>query len=177
LTEIEHLDRGPGATLIIDSYGGLSLHEQSHGESFLALMTHCFGGHGLYLLDESEAALSPQRQLIVLVRMNDLVKASSQFIIATHSPILLAYPEATIYGFGPGGIREMAYEETEHYQVMRNFLQNPRRMMEVLFAELCGFQSACNVVSARARSERSNSDFSSSGLPKRWIVRLDSLTR
>jgi predicted ATPase len=120
LTEIEHLDPGPRATIIIDSYGGLWLHEQSNGESFLTLMTHRFGSHGLYLLDEPEAALSHQRQLAVLWRMNDLVKASSQFIIATHSPILLAYPEATIYGFGPGGIREMAYEETEHYQVMSN---------------------------------------------------------
>jgi predicted ATPase len=134
-TEIEHLDQGPGGTPVIASYGGLSLHEQSHGESFLALMTHRFGGHGLYLLDEPEAALSPQRQLALLVRLNDLVKTSSQFIVATHSPILLAYPEATIYGFGPGGIKEMAYEETEHYQVTRNFLQNPRRMMEILFED------------------------------------------
>jgi len=79
-TEIERLDSEPGGPPIIDSYGGRSLHEQSHGESFLALLNERFGGHGLYLLDEPEAALSPQRQLAVLVRSHDLVKDNSQFI-------------------------------------------------------------------------------------------------
>jgi predicted ATPase len=135
-TEIENLDREPSpAPPIIASYGGRSLHEQSHGESFLALMIHRFGGRGLYLLDEPEAALSPQRQLAVLSRIHDLVKDDSQFIIATHSPILMAYPEATIYAFGPKGIVRTSYEDTEHYQVTRDFLLNPKRMMNVLFED------------------------------------------
>ena len=133
-TEIEALDREPApGPPIIDSYGGLSLHEQSHGESFLALMTHRFGGRGLYILDEPEAALSPQRQLAVLARIHDLVMDDSQFIIATHSPILMAYPEATIYACGPDGVTQTIYEETEHYRVTRDFLADPRRMMNVLF--------------------------------------------
>ena len=135
-TEIENLDREPSpAPPIIASYGGRSLHEQSHGESFLALMIHRFGGRGLYLLDEPEAALSPQRQLAVLSRIHDLVKDDSQFIIATHSPILMAYPEATIYAFGPQGMVRTTYEDTEHYQVTRDFLLNPKRMMNVLFED------------------------------------------
>jgi predicted ATPase len=135
-TEIENLDREPSpAPPIIASYGGRSLHEQSHGESFLALMIHRFGGRGLYLLDEPEAALSPQRQLAVLARIHDLVKDDSQFIIATHSPILMAYPEAIIYAFGPKGIARTTYEDTEHYQVTRDFLLNPKRMMNVLFED------------------------------------------
>jgi predicted ATPase len=132
-TEIEKMDEAPAfSPPIIDSYGGRSLHEQSHGESFLALMTHRFGGQGLYLLDEPEAALSPQRQLAVLSRMHDLVSDRSQFIIATHSPILMAYPDAAIFEFGPEGIRQVAYEDTEHYQVTRNFLANPDRMLKIL---------------------------------------------
>ena len=94
-TEIEKLDAEPSfGPPVIDSYGGRSLHEQSHGESFLALMLERFGGRGLYILDEPEAALSPQRQLAVLSRIHDLVLDDSQFIVATHSPILMAYPDA-----------------------------------------------------------------------------------
>ena len=132
-TEIENLDREPGGPPIIGSYGGVSLHEQSHGESFLALMTHRFSGQGLYILDEPEAALSPQRQLAVLSRIHDLVQADSQFIIATHSPILMAYPEALIYSCGPEGIIRVAYQDTEHYRVTRDFLMSPERMMRTLF--------------------------------------------
>lgn len=132
-TEIERLDAEPmAAPPVIDSYGGRSLHEQSHGESFLALVTHRFGGQGLYLLDEPEAALSPQRQLAVLSRIHDLVRDDSQFVIATHSPLLMAYPEAWIYEFSREGIRRVEYEDTEHYQVTRDFLVNPARMLEVL---------------------------------------------
>lgn len=109
------------------------MHEQSHGESFLALMTERFGGHGVYILDEPEAALSPQRQLAVLSRMHDLISDDSQFIIATHSPILMAYPDAWIYECGINGITKVAYEDTEHYQVTRDFLSNPDRMLRVLF--------------------------------------------
>ena len=133
-TEIERLDEGPGGPPIIHSYGGHSLHEQSHGESFLALMTNRFGGKGLYILDEPEAALSPQRQLAVLSRIHDLVLDDSQFIIATHSPILMAYPVAWIYQCGKGGITRVHYEDTEHYQVTRDFLLNPQRMLKVLLA-------------------------------------------
>jgi predicted ATPase len=93
--KIERLDRGGGmGGPIIEAYGGRSLHEQSHGESFLALMNHRFRGQGLYILDEPEAALSPNRQLLILRRMRELVLQESQFMIATHSPILLAYPNA-----------------------------------------------------------------------------------
>ena len=84
-TEIENLDAEPSfGPPVISSFGGRSLHEQSHGESFLSLMTERFGGQGLYILDEPEAALSPQRQLAVLSRIHDLVSDDSQFIIATH---------------------------------------------------------------------------------------------
>jgi predicted ATPase len=132
-TEIEHLDAEPSfGPPLIDSYGGVSLHEQSHGESFLALITHRFGGRGLYILDEPEAALSPQRQLATLARIHDLIEDASQFLIATHSPILMAYPDSLIYECGPDGIRQVAYEDTEHYLVTRDFLANPGRMLDVL---------------------------------------------
>lgn len=132
-TEIERLDKEPSfGPPIINSYGGRSLHEQSHGESFLALMNERFSGEGLYILDEPEAALSPQRQLAVLSRIHDLVLEGSQFIVATHSPILMAYPDARIYQCGPGGLAAIAYEDTEHFQVTRNFLANPQRMLRTL---------------------------------------------
>ncbi|HKY08029.1 MAG TPA: AAA family ATPase [Candidatus Binatia bacterium] len=132
-TEIERLDAEPApAPRVIDSYGGKSLHEQSHGESFMALLLNRFGGHGLYILDEPEAALSPGRQLAVLSRIHDLVMNNSQFIIATHSPILMAYPNATIYSFSVDGIKKVDYYETEHYQVTRDFLVSPKRMLDIL---------------------------------------------
>jgi predicted ATPase len=133
-TEIERLDSEGMGPRVIDSYGGKSLHEQSHGESFLALMMNRFGGHGLYILDEPEAALSPQRQLAALARIHDLVHSDSQFIIATHSPILMAYPEAYIYACSTDGIKLIDYYDTEHYRVMRDFVVNPKRMLDVLFA-------------------------------------------
>ena len=108
------------------------MHEQSHGESFIALLLNRFRGKGLYILDEPEAALSPQRQLAVLSRIHDLVMDDSQFIIATHSPILMSYPNATIYSLSTDGIRKIDYYETEHYQVTRDFLINPKRMLDVL---------------------------------------------
>ncbi len=132
-TEIERLDAepGPGAP-VMPAYGARSLHEQSHGESFLALLTERFRGNGLYLLDEPEAALSPQRQLAVLSRIHDLVRADSQFLIATHSPILMAYPDAWIYRLGADGVQRIAYEDTEHFRVTRDFLADPQRMLRVL---------------------------------------------
>jgi predicted ATPase len=134
-TEIERLDAEPAlGPPIIDSYGGRSLHEQSHGESFMALLLNRFGGKGFYILDEPEAALSPQRQLAVLSRIHQLVVDDSQFLIATHSPILMAYPNATIYSCSADGIRKVDYYETEHYQVTHDFLANPKRMLDVLMA-------------------------------------------
>ena len=134
-TEIEKLDAEPGlGPPIGPSYGERGLHEQSHGESFLALLVNRFHGEGLYLLDEPEAALSPSRQLSVLTRIHDLVQQKSQFIIATHSPILMAYPEAYIYSFSPEGIERVNYKDTEHYRITRDFLSNPGRMLSVLLA-------------------------------------------
>lgn len=135
-TEIERLDAEPGpAPTIGPAYGDRSLHEQSHGESFLALVMNRFHGHGLYLLDEPEAALSPKRQLAVLTRMHDLVQEKSQFIIATHSPILMAYPDAFIYQFSRDGVERVSYEDTEHYRITRSFLTNPERMLKILFED------------------------------------------
>lgn len=135
-TNIDEMDESPslGGNLI-DSYGGVSLHKQSHGESFLALVQNRFGGHGLYILDEPEAALSPTRQLTLLGEMHQLVRMQSQFIIATHSPILMAYPGARIYLLDETGIRLVHYQETEHYQMTRRFLDDPDRMFRYLFAE------------------------------------------
>ncbi|MCW7551125.1 AAA family ATPase [Endozoicomonas gorgoniicola] len=134
-TNIEQLDNEGGGPPIIDAYGGISLHEQSHGESFLSLVLNRFRGNGLYILDEPEAALSPARQLTVLSRMNQLVQKKSQFIIATHSPLLMAYPGALIYHFTGSGIESVNYEETEHYQITRSFLANPDRMLRELFED------------------------------------------
>jgi len=108
---------------IYKSYGGKSLHEQSHGESFISLFKNRFGQRGIYLLDEPEAALSPQRQLVFLSIIHELQK-SAQVIIATHSPILLGYPNADIYNFNVSPIGLIKYEETEHYQITRRFLEN-----------------------------------------------------
>jgi predicted ATPase len=120
-TQIEELDKEGGGPKIIDGYGGRSLHEQSHGESFFALMHERFRGNGLYILDEPEAALSPVRQLQLLRRMHELVKLESQFVIATHSPMLLAYPNARILLLDDNGFQETTYRETEHYKTMRRF--------------------------------------------------------
>jgi predicted ATPase len=126
-TEIERLDAG-------HAYGDRSLHEQSHGESFLALLKHRFGPNGLYILDEPEAALSPSRQLSFLVRMHQLVEDGSQFIIATHAPIVLAYPNATIYHVDETGIGRVDYDETEHVRLTRDFVCDRKRYIERLFA-------------------------------------------
>ena len=116
-------------------YGGKSLHARSHGEAFMALLTYKFEGHGLYLLDEPEAALSPNRQLAALCAIDDLVKKESQFIIATHSPILLAYPNAKIIQFDEHGLSEIAYEDTEHFRITKDFLNHYPRRLQQLFEE------------------------------------------
>jgi predicted ATPase len=126
-TQIEHLDAEPASVPpIINSYGFRSLHEQSHGESFFAVMMHRFGGNGFYVLDEPEAALSPSRQLAMIARIHQLVKTRSQFVIATHSPILMAYPNAWIYQIGATGLERVRLEETEHYIVAKRFLNDTR---------------------------------------------------
>ena len=125
------------------SYGGLSLHRQSHGESFFALFTLQFGFRepgkvpipGLYFLDEPEAALSPSRQLEFLGLLHQYCDEGSQFVIATHSPIIMAYPDSWIYVLREDGIRQVAYVDTEHYRVTRSFLDNPERTLKRLFTE------------------------------------------
>ena len=132
-TNIEELDRQPAfSPPLVESYGGKSLHHQSHGESFLSLVQNRLGGNGLYLFDEPEAALSPMRQLTLLSEIDRLVKSGSQLLIATHSPILMAYPGACILELSEQGIRRVEYRETEHYRVTREFLENPERMVHYL---------------------------------------------
>lgn len=113
-------------------YGEHSLHERSHGESFLDLVQHRFKGEGLYLLDEPEAALSPTRLLTLLAQLHELVGQGSQFIIATHSPILMAYPEAEVFELTSSGIASVDYRQTEHFQLTRRFLENPEKMLYYL---------------------------------------------
>jgi len=127
-SEIERLGVG-------DGYGEKALHELSHGESFFALFENRFRDHGLYFMDEPEAALSPKRQLHFLGLLHDYVRRGAQFIIATHSPIIMAYPNSLIYMLDDRGIRETAYEDTEHYLTTRGFLSNPQRSMSVIFDE------------------------------------------
>jgi predicted ATPase len=134
-TAIEHLDKEPGGGSIIGSYGGRSLHEQSHGESFLALALHRFGPQGLYVLDEPEAALSPLRQMSMLRRMRDLVQQGCQFIVATHAPILLAYPGAWIYELDEHGMRRVDYDDTATVRVTREFLGDRDATLEELFLD------------------------------------------
>lgn len=125
-------DRLSGMRPLLESYGGKSLHSQSHGESFMSLMLNRFGGQGLYILDEPEAALSPARQFTLLARIAELVRLKSQFIIATHSPIVMAYPGAEIFVITEDGFRLTPYEETEHYVLTKQFLDNPKRMLKFL---------------------------------------------
>ncbi|NMH68976.1 AAA family ATPase [Bacillus sp. RO3] len=114
-----------------EAYGGRSLHHQSHGESFFSLFTNRFKGRAIYLLDEPEAALSPQRQLSFLKIIHDLtLSGDCQFIIATHSPILLGFPNSTILSFDNGTIREVQYEETDHYQITKYYLENREKFMK-----------------------------------------------
>ena len=132
-THIEEMDRQPAASRrIIESYGGVSLHNQSHGESFMALVENRFSGNGLYILDEPEAALSPMRLMRLLCRMHELVQMHSQFIISTHSPMLLAFPDADVLEIAESGIRRVSFCETEHWQTMKMFMDDPERMMHYL---------------------------------------------
>lgn len=132
-TNIDDLDDLPSFDApIISSYGGVSLHNQSHGESFLAIVKNRFFGNGLYILDEPEAALSPMRLLSLMAEINNLVNKNSQFIIATHSPILMTFPNAQILEFSQDGIKETKYQDTEHFQITKSFLENPEKMLHYL---------------------------------------------
>lgn len=128
-TYIESLEGG------LAPYGGRSLHEQSHGESFLAVMLNRFGPNGFYLLDEPEAALSTQNCLTLLRRVHELVEAGSQFVIATHSPLVLAYPSATIYCCDDEGLERVAYEDAEPVRLTQSFLAGRARFIAELFAD------------------------------------------
>lgn len=133
-SNIDELDKGGISGKIIDSYGGVSLHKQSHGESFLSIFLNKFSRNGIYILDEPEAALSPARQMAVLTRLNELVNEGCQFIIATHSPILMAYPDSVIYEIKEDKISKVKYEETENYQITQDFLNNREKFLKILMS-------------------------------------------
>jgi predicted ATPase len=120
---------------VINSYGGRSLHEQSHGESFLALLRHRFGPQGLYILDEPEAALSVTGALAVLSAIVRAARAGAQFIIATHSPVLLACPGARIYELDETGFSECAYDDLDAVRLTRGFLDSPERYLQAALDE------------------------------------------
>lgn len=135
-TNVEELDKNGGPSNgppFLDGYGGCSPHEQSHGESFFSLLTHRFRGEGFYVLDEPEAALSPARQLAAMVRIHELVTRGSQFLIATHSPMLLAYPDARVLQLDESGMHPVNYEDTDHFVLTKTFLSNPRQYFHRLF--------------------------------------------
>ena len=118
---------------MVRHYGGRSLHEQSHGESFLAVVNNRFEANGLYILDEPESALSVPGCLALLRRMRELVDEGSQFIVATHSPILMGYPGALIHALSEKGFESVAWEETDQYALTRSFLESPERFFRHLF--------------------------------------------
>lgn len=126
-TEIERLDAEPApGPPIIDSYGGISLHERSHGESFLAIAENRLGRRGFYLMDEPESALSASRQLTLLALIHEWVtRGDCQVVVATHSPLLLAYPDALIYELDQDGIHAVSYEQAGTVRVYREFLSAP----------------------------------------------------
>ncbi|MEY8192295.1 AAA family ATPase [Peribacillus simplex] len=133
-TNIEELDReASSGRKIIESFGGKSLHQQSHGESFFSAFVERFQGNGLYILDEPEAALSPLRQISMLARINELVQQGSQFIISTHSPIIMAYPDAKILQISDEGMSEVTLEESNHYLLMKQFFEDKDRLLHHLF--------------------------------------------
>ena len=120
---------------VLLSYGGRSLHEMSHGESFLALVENRFSEDGLFILDEPEAALSPRRILRLMVSVHSLAERGAQFIISTHSPLLVTLPDADILQFSDRGFERAAFEETDSFRITKDFVMNPDRMLRVLFGE------------------------------------------
>jgi predicted ATPase len=134
-TALDELENDPWTRNGYFSYGGKSLHAQSHGESFFSVFLQRFGEQGFYILDEPEAALSPARQLSFLVRLHDLVNAHCQFVIATHAPIIMGYPDAWIYQLTESGIERVEYDATEHVSLTRRFLNHRERMLNQLLSE------------------------------------------
>lgn len=132
-SNIDELDAEPDSgPLIIGGYGGVSLHKQSHGESFMSLVENRFRGNGLYIFDEPEAALSPMRLMRLMVYMQELVDKDSQFIISTHSPILMTFPDAEVMEITDDGIKTVDYKDTEHFIVTKRFMDAPEKMIESL---------------------------------------------
>ncbi len=119
----------------VTGYGDVPLHEQSHGESFLSVVLERFGGRGLYILDEPEAALSVRGQLALMRRMHELAAAGSQFVVSTHSPVLLAYPGARVYVLDEHGIAETPWQETEVVELTRSFLADRHRFLHHLLGD------------------------------------------
>ena len=135
-SNIDELDATPSfGPKLISNYGGVSLHKQSHGESFMALVENRFGGNGLYILDEPEAALSPTRLMRLMVCMQELVKKNSQFIISTHSPILMTFPNAEVLEITEEGINSVNYKDTEHFIVTKRFMDAPEKIIESLLGD------------------------------------------
>lgn len=135
-SNIDELDAAPSfGPKLISNYGGVSLHKQSHGESFMALVENRFGGNGLYILDEPEAALSPMRLMRLMVCMQELVKKNSQFIISTHSPILMTFPNAEVLEITEEGINSVNYKDTEHFIVTKRFMDAPEKIIESLLGD------------------------------------------
>lgn len=132
-TNIDDLDGG--SFEILKAYGFKSLHEQSHGESFFAFFKNRLFNDGLYIFDEPEAALSPSRQLSFLTIINDLIKNGSQLIIATHSPILLGYPDCDIFEIDGNIMKKVEYKDTFPYFITKQFLNNPDTILKELFNE------------------------------------------
>ena len=132
-SEIDDLKRNPGGGNAYEPYGGKSLHQQSHGESFLSLFMNRLN-QGIFIFDEPEAALSPQRQLSFLSVLDERLESKEcQFIISTHSPILMSHPKANIFMITPQGLRKTTYKETEHYQITKDFLNSPETFHRALF--------------------------------------------
>lgn len=132
-TNIDEMDEEPGlGEKVAASYGGVSLHRQSHGESFMALVENRFGGNGLYILDEPEAALSPMRLMRLMCYMQELVNKDSQFIISTHSPVLMTFPGAEVLEITEDGIDSVDYKKTEHFIVTKRFMDAPEQMLQSL---------------------------------------------
>lgn len=129
---LEGMDRDNPGDGTFDCYGGVSLHNQSHGESFMSLIENRFGGNGLYILDEPEAALSPMRLLRLMANINALVERGSQFIISTHSPILMALPKADVLELTENGIQRVKYQDTEHFQLTKDFVNSPETFLRYL---------------------------------------------
>jgi predicted ATPase len=132
-TYLEDLPKEAGDPLA--PYGGRSLHEQSHGESFLSIVLHRFGPQGLYFLDEPEAALSFDGQLALLLRISELARAGAQWVVATHSPVLVAHPAARILLCDEEGLSEIAYDDVPAVRDLRRFLADPERQVSVLLEE------------------------------------------